>query len=104
MKHLLNGRVFLLLIILSTWNIYAQKVVTTAVKSEVAGSISVNGTVKLWQNGVLKADIHYDTTAMGEPPSAWPEFGLYQDAGNPPGNWAVFDRFVAANTFEQANS
>lgn len=67
-------------------------------------NISVNGTVMLWQNGVLKADIHYDTTAMGEPPAAWPEFGLYQDAGNPPGNWVVFDRFIAANTFEQANN
>jgi hypothetical protein len=67
-------------------------------------NISVNGTVMLWQNGILKAEIHYDTTAIGEPPAAYPEFGLYQDAGNPAGNWMVFDRFIAANTFEQANS
>lgn len=67
-------------------------------------NISLNGTVMLWQNGVLKAEIHYDTTAMGKPPAAYPEFGLYQDHGNPAGNWVVFDRFIAANTFEQANS
>lgn len=67
-------------------------------------NISVNGTVMLWQNRVLKTEIHYDTTAMGKPPAAYPEFGLYQDAGNPAGNWVVFDRFIAANTIEQANS
>ena len=67
-------------------------------------NISINGTVILWQNGVLKAEVHYDTTAMGQPASAYPEIGLYQDAGNPSGNWVIFDRFVAANTFEQANS
>lgn len=66
--------------------------------------LAEDGEVMVWQNGNLLADVHYATAIPGLEPRAYPAFGLYQSHNNPPGNWLIIGRFVAANTFELANS
>ena len=65
--------------------------------------IDVNGTVKLWLNRNLVAELHLNTTGGEQSPAGFPEFGLYQDVKNAGGNWVVHDRFVIADTFEEAS-
>jgi hypothetical protein len=66
--------------------------------------LAENGEVKVWQNDNLVADVLYATAISGLQPAAWPEFGLYQDHTNPPGNSVIDGRFVAANTYALASA
>jgi hypothetical protein len=60
-----------------------------------------NGRVKLWQNGVLKCDVSYNTTYLNNAPNPYPLAGMYQDQRNP-ANWCVIQRQVVATTLGAA--
>ncbi len=62
-----------------------------------------NGRVILWQNGVLKCDVSYNTTYLNNAPNPYPLAGMYQDERNP-ANWCVIDRIVVASTLDAATT